>query len=195
MRILFFIIILVFSGRVSHANEEALTAVADYFAGLKNLQATFVQIGPDGARAEGDFYYRHTGEMRFSYQNPGKQVIIAGPTWLSIQDQAGKQANRYPLSASPLGRFIRSGERLDKTRYLAGLTISEDRVVVRLMDHKSPGNGQLHLIFNYPDIALTGWRVTDMQQQQTYIYLSNLTQPEMLARSLFFVDESEGEFD
>jgi outer membrane lipoprotein-sorting protein len=179
----------------ARAAPQELSQIADYFAAIENLQADFLQIGPKGETARGVFYYRKPGHMRFSYNPPNGQVVIAGDTWLTIQKQQGKEANYYPLKASPLGRFIASRERLDKTDYLSSFDVFEGRAVITLMDKDKPRSGRLELMFSFPQIALLGWRVSDMQQQITQIHLAQVQQPASLPNLLFFVDESETEFD
>ena len=177
------------------AASEGLREIANYFAALDNLQAKFLQIGPNGETVRGDFYYRKPGQMRFSYDPPNGQVVIAGDTWLTIQKKPGKEANYYPLKASPLGRFIASNERLDETDYLSSFDVFEGRAIVTLMDKEKPRAGRLELMFSFPQITLLGWRVSDMQQQITQIHLSHVKQPSSLPNLLFFVDESETDFD
>lgn len=193
-RLLVFIFLLAIAGP-ARAAPEGLREIADYFTALNNLQAKFLQVGPNGETTRGDFYYRKPGQMRFSFDPPNGQVVIAGNTWLTIQKKPGKEANYYPLKASPLGRFIASNERLDETDYLASFDVFEGRAIVTLMDKEKPRAGRLELIFSFPQIALLGWRVSDMQQQITQIHLSHVKQPLSLPNLLFFVDESETDFD
>jgi outer membrane lipoprotein-sorting protein len=193
-RLLVFVIAVMLAAP-AQAAPEGLRQIADYFTAIENLQAGFLQIGPNGETARGDFYYRKPGQMRFSYNPPNGQVVIAGNTWLTIQKKPGKEANYYPLKASPLGRFIASDERLDETDYLASFDVFEGRAVVTLMDKDKPRAGRLELMFSFPEITLLGWRVSDMQQQITQIHLSHVKQPKSLPNLLFFVDESETEFE
>ena len=177
------------------AASDDVRIIADYFEAIENLKANFLQIGPNGETARGVFFYRKPGLMRFSYNSPSEQVVIADDTWLSVQEKQGKEANRFPLKASPLGRFITSRERLDDTDYLSGFDIINGRAVVTLMNKAKPRAGRLELIFSYPQPRLLGWRVSDLQQQITQVVLSDVSEPMSLTNLLFFVDESETEFD
>src|SRR5690606_26433282 len=44
-----------------------LERVSLYLNGLKDLQGGFLQVGPDGSLAEGRFYLRRPGRLRFEY--------------------------------------------------------------------------------------------------------------------------------
>lgn len=170
--------------------EVTLTALADYFDALKTVRSVFTQIGPDGRRAQGLFHYRQPGLMRFDFNAPSKQVMIAGETWLSLQDAPGAEANRYPVRSSPLGRFIQSRERLDHTGFFQKMAVFVDQAIVVLRDPNAPDDGTLELVFGLPEIELIGWRIRDTQNQTTEIILSDISHPQGLPMRLFVPSEN-----
>ncbi len=173
------------------APSVTLTDLANYFDQLTTLESLFTQIAADGRRAQGHFSYRKPGLMRFEFHSPSRQIMIAGETWLSLQDAPGEEANRYPLSASPLGRFLQSGARLDQTPFFTKLTRFVDQIIIMLRDPAAPDDGVLELVFRHPEIELIGWRVHDAQNQTTEIILSDITHPDALPMRLFVPQEDD----
>lgn len=169
--------------------QISLTDLASYFDQMKTIRSVFTQIAPDGRRGQGLFHYRQPGLMRFDFVAPHKQIMIAGETWLSIQDAPGSEANRYPISGSPLGRFLKSGKRLDQTRFFTKLAVFVDQAIIVLRDPDAPDDGTLELVFGLPEIELIGWRVTDTQNQVTEIILSDISHPEQIPMRLFVPQE------
>lgn len=173
----------------------ALKNVADYYQTLSALKARFEMIDSNGGLSTGIFYFQRPARMRFSFVTPTQQVIIADNTWLSVQETPKAEANRYPVNSSPIGKFLKSNRRLDETPILQSINLENNRVILNLNDPDEPEAGALSLIFSYPKISLIGWRLRDVQNQLTEIFFSEHETLDLLPNEIFFVNESEKEFN
>src|SRR5438477_9811725 len=58
--------------------QRALVArVSAYLSSVQVLTGDFIQIGPDGRRAQGEFYIQKPGKVRFEYAPPSQIDIVA----------------------------------------------------------------------------------------------------------------------
>lgn len=175
--------------------DAALKGVANYYHNLRALKARFEMIDPNGGLSTGVFYLQRPDRMRFSFVTPTQQVITADNIWLSIQETPKAEANRYPVNSSPIGQFLKSNRRLDETPMLQSISVETNRVVLNLNDPDEPDAGALRLIFSYPEISLIGWRLRDVQNQFTEIFFSEHETLDQLPNEVFFVNESDKEFN
>ena len=78
---------------------------------------------------------------------------------------------------------------------LQSISVETNRVILNLNDPDEPDAGALRLIFSYPKISLIGWRLRDVQDQVTEIFISEHEIFDQLPNEIFFVNESEKEFN
>jgi len=181
------------SGLKAHpltAEDKAdIERVNDYLNGLTNLQGNFLQVGPDGSLAEGKFYLRRPGRLRFEYTPPQKTLVVADGTWVAVKD-GFSAAQRYPISSTPLGIILASHvDLLNDTRILG---VERQPGVLRLVLQDKSGNapGDLTLVFDQPSLQLRQWVVTDAQGLQTTVALRN-TRSGIKADNALFVLQDE----
>src|SRR5262245_16450693 len=96
----------------SEINQRALVErVNAYLSNMQTLVGDFVQVGPDGARTEGQFYIQKPGKVRFEYKPPSRIDVIADGQSVVVRDRKLATQDLYPLSQTPL-RFLLS-DRID----------------------------------------------------------------------------------
>ncbi len=158
----------------SGANSAVLTKVADYLNGLKTITAKFMQVGPDGSVRTGQAIVQRPGKMRFQYDKPNAQLLVAGFGLLVYHDPQLDQTTNIPLASTPLGIL------LDKTVRLSGkVTVTKvsqppGEVQVSLIRTGKAQQGHITLIFSTDPMELRQWRVTDTQGQLTQVTLYDL---------------------
>lgn len=172
------------------AEDEADIGKVDaYLNGLSDLQGNFLQVGPDGSLAEGKFYLRRPGRLRFEYTPPQKTLVVADGTWVAVKD-GFSAAQRYPISSTPLGIILASHiDLVEDTRILG---VERQPGVLRLVVQDKSGNapGDLTLVFDQPSLQLRQWVVTDAQGLQTTVALRN-TRSGIRADNALFVLQDE----
>ncbi len=161
------------TGAASADDDAALAAASAYLATLENMQGDFLQLGPDGSVAEGKFYLRRPGRLRFEYQPPENLLVVADGTWVAVKDSASP-AQRYPIASTPLSLFLAADVDLARSARVLNVESQPGALLITLADRAGEAPGQITLIFDQPNLQLRQWVVTDAQGLQTTVALRNV---------------------
>jgi outer membrane lipoprotein-sorting protein len=157
-------------------NQQALIdRVSLYLSTIQTLVGEFVQVGPDGARTEGQLYLQKPGKIRFEYNPPSVIQVIADGQSVVVRDRKLATQDLYPLSQTPL-RFLLS-DRIDLLRDTNVVNVTSDDVFVSItIEEKQQfvGTSRLMLMFGSKDLQLRQWTVTDPQGYDTTVAVYNL---------------------
>ena len=156
---------------------------------MRNVTGNFVQVGPNGERAEGKFYLLRPGKLRFEYDAPSNLQIISDGFWVAIQDRKLKTTEKYPLATTPLKLILASEVNLSRDAHVRDVHVQEGFVTVTVEARSLDASGSLILIFDSQSFDLRQWTVTDAQGLDTSIALSNLTSDNPLESRLFRIIE------
>jgi outer membrane lipoprotein-sorting protein len=167
-----------------------LERVSLYLNGLKDLQGGFLQVGPDGSLAEGRFYLRRPGRLRFEYTPPVKMLVVADGTWVAVKD-GFSAVQRYPLRTTPLGILLQQHVDLADEVKVLGVERQPGSLRVTLADRTGDAPGQITLIFDEPNILLRQWVVTDAQGLQTTVALRNVQSGVRADNALFVLQDEQ----
>ena len=161
------------------SDESKQRALVDrvntYLSNIQTLVGDFVQVGPDGARTEGQFYIQKPGKVRFEYKPPSRIDVIADGQSVVVRDRKLATQDLYPLSQTPL-RFLLS-DHIDLQRDTNLVSVGADDVFVTLVvedKQQFVGNNRLMLMFGAKDFQLRQWTVTDPQGYDTTVAVYNL---------------------
>ena len=89
------------------ASDQALIAqVETYLNDQKGLTANFLQVAADGSTRTGKAWLERPGKMRFEYDPPDKQLLVAGYGLLVYHDPQLNQTTNIPLGSTPLGILL-----------------------------------------------------------------------------------------
>ena len=154
--------------------ERALSATT-------SLTADFRQTAADGRVASGKMLLKRPGRIRFDYGKAVPYLVVADGQRLSFVDYKVSQVSQWPIRSTPLGVLL--DPRADLSRIARVLPPESSpvpgHVAVEAQDPKRPDFGRI-LFFLKPDsaapggLSLTGWRVTDAQNNLTVVELSNM---------------------
>ena len=142
--------------------------VSRYLSSVHTLTGNFVQVGPDGARTEGQFYIQKPGKVRFEYSPPSPIEVIADGSSLVVLNRRLATQDLYPLSQTPL-RYLLVGK-IDLLRDTNVISVSADDKFVTLVieeKHILIGTHRLMMMFGAKDFQLRQWTVTDPQGYDT----------------------------
>ena len=194
---LLFVAFLTAGGRSARAetslNEEDSVALAEasaYLSSLENLQGDFLQVGPDGSVAEGRFYLRRPGKLRFEYAPPENLLVVADGTWVAVKDSAAA-AQRYPIASTPLGLILAKNVNLEDKARVLNVEEQPGSLLIALADRSGEAPGQITLIFDRPKMQLRQWVVTDVQGLQTTVALRNVETGIRADNSLFVLRDDQ----
>jgi outer membrane lipoprotein-sorting protein len=155
-----------------------------YFNELKNLEGQFLQTDADDSRKKGRFFIERPGKVLFDYAPPSAQKIISNGEYLAIENHDLNTADRYPLDSTPFRLLLKETVNLAVDAQIVALDVGENVVVLTVEDKESRGVGQIRLFFDWPEIQLKEWIITDAQGLNTRIELAALetnkeTDPEL----------------
>ena len=159
----------------SEAKQRALVErINGYLSNIQTLVGDFVQVGPDGARTEGQFFIQKPGKVRFEYKPPSRVDVIADGQSVVVRDRKLATQDLYPLSQTPL-RYLLS-DRIDLGRDTNLVSVAVDDVFVTLVieEKQFVGTNRLVLMFGAKDLQLRQSTVTDPQGYDTTVAVYNL---------------------
>ena len=172
------------------ANQRALIdRVNMYLMSVQTMTGDFVQVGPDGRRAEGKIFMQKPGRIRFEYNPPSPIELVADGNSLVVRDRLLATQDLYPLSQTPL-RFLLA-DRIDLLRETNVTSVSADDTFISLQieeKHTLGGTHKVLLMFSVKDTQLKQWTVTDPQGYDTTVALYNLDLGKKLDPAMFVIN-------
>ena len=91
---------------LSAAAQADVQAAEDYLNGLRTLKARFIQTDNGGHQASGDFLLKRPGRMRFEYDAPVNDFIVADGTFVHYYDAKMQQQSSAPISRTLANFFL-----------------------------------------------------------------------------------------
>ena len=172
------------------ANQRALIdRVNVYLMSVQTLVGDFVQVGPDGRRADGKIYLQKPGRVKFEYNPPSPIELVSDGSSLVVRDRKLETQDLYPLSQTPL-RFLLA-DRIDLLRETNVIAVSADDLFVSLLIEEKQTLGGTHkvlLMFSAKDMQLKQWTITDPQGFDTTVALQNLDYSRKLDSAMFRIN-------
>jgi outer membrane lipoprotein-sorting protein len=162
-----------------------LNRISAYLNSISSLQASFVQVGPNGELDQGMVYARKPGRLRFEYAPPSPYLIVSDGVTIAVANSKLRTVDRYPLVENPLNIILREGVDLARDPRIISLDRQAGTLRVTAAEKSGPLKGQVTLIFAWPATELRQWIITDTQGLQTMIALKNTKTGVDLPASLF----------
>ena len=172
------------------AEQRAIVdRVNGYLSGVQALSGKFIQVGPDGARTQGDFVISKPGRVRFEYDDPSPIELIADGSSVVVRDRRLATQDVYPLSQTPLRFLLADRVDLSKDSHLVAV-YADDVFVTVVAEEKSGivGTSRLMIMFSAKDMQLKQWTVTDPQGYDTTVAVYNLDTSKRPDPAMFKID-------
>jgi len=166
------------------ADPETLQVEA-YLNGIHTLKARFIQTSGDGKQVAGDFYLDRPGHMRFQYDPPVTDFIVADGLFVYYYDGQMKQQSNTPITLSLADFFLRKNLSFSGDLKVSGIKRDGGLLQVTLVQTKDPLAGSLTLGFTENPMQLKKWRVVDPQGAVTEVELFDLQTGITLKSNLF----------
>jgi outer membrane lipoprotein-sorting protein len=164
-----------------------LNKVSAYLNAITSMQASFVQVGPNGELDQGTIYARKPGRLRFEYAPPSPYLIVSDGTTIAVANQKLRTVDRYPLLDNPLNLILRENVDLTRDNRITSVERQAGTLRITATEKSGPVKGAVTLIFAYPATELRQWIITDAQGLQTMIALKNTKTEVQLAPELFIL--------
>lgn len=173
-----------------------VAAVESYLQGLDTAQARFVQTTHDGTQLVGTFYLRRPGKLRFEYDDPIEDFVVADGLFIYFYDaELGEQTNA-PIGQTLADFFLRKDISLGEDVRVKSLKRGGGYLQVELVQEADPEAGSLTLGFkeNKDDkaLVLSKWQVVDAQGLITEVELFHLKTGDELDPDLFVYKDPDG---
>jgi outer membrane lipoprotein-sorting protein len=173
------------SASVSAADKVLLSQIETYLNGLTAITANFLQVAADGSTRTGKAWLQRPGKMRFEYDPPDPQLLVAGFGILVYHDPDLAQTTNIPLSATPLGILLAKHVDLSGAVTVTKISRQPGEDSITLIRTGKANEGSLTLVFGTNPLELRQWVVTDAQQRQTRVSLYDIAPGGPFPDSLF----------
>jgi outer membrane lipoprotein-sorting protein len=169
--------------------------ISSYLSSLQTLVGNFVQVGPDGSKAKGQFFIQKPGKVRFEYDAPNPIAIIADGSMVEVLDRNLDTRDHYPLSQTPLRYLLSDRIDLMKDTNVVSVTADDLYVSITIEEHQLlTGTSRLMLMVGAKDGQLKQWTVTDPQGYDTTVAVYNLDTSRKIDPGMFKIDMTEKTF-
>lgn len=145
-----------------------------YFASLKTAQARFVQTSADGHQERGVFYISRPGKLRFQYDAPNGDFVVADGLFIYFYDSRMKQQSNAPISQTLADFLLRKTIKLSGDLKVEKIMRTAGIVQIFVREKEQPESGTLVLGFidnGKGGLDLKKWRIVDS--------LGNITETEL----------------
>jgi len=167
------------------ADQALIAQVETYLNGLSALTANFLQVAADGSTRTGKAWLQRPGKMRFEYDAPDPQLLVAGFGLLVYYDPQLDQTTNIPLSATPLGILLANHVVLSGAVTVTNIERDPGEDRITLIRTGKANEGSLTLVFGTNPLELRQWIVTDAQAKQTRVSLYDIAPGGPFPDSLF----------
>ena len=157
-----------------------------YFQELKTVKSRFTQTSPDGSQIRGTFYLDRPGKLRFEYDAPSRDFVVADGLFIYFYDGELKQQTNAPISQTLADFLLRKDLKLSGDLKVTKIMRAGNLLQVTLVQTKEPKAGELVLGFTEkPKFQLKKWRVVDAVGNITETELFDVQSGLKLPSSLF----------
>lgn len=174
--------------------QKDIAAAESYLRGISTYKARFIQTSNSGDQAAGDFLLKRPGRLKFTYDAPIEDFIVADGVFVYYYDGQLKEQSSAPISQSLADFFLRADLRLSGDIQVQGVRREAGFLLLTLVQKEDPSAGSLTLAFNENPMQLKKWRVVDAQGAVTEVELFDVTAGIKLDNDLFhYYDPKRGQ--
>lgn len=172
----FFIALPVFAqqARPALSLPQDIAKAEAYFRDLHTAKARFIQTAPDGSQTRGNFYLSRPGKLRFEYDAPIKDFVVADGLFIYFYDAQLQQQTNAPISATLADFLLRKDLKLSGDLKVTKIWRDGGLLQMTLVQTAEPNAGSLTLGFQESPYQLKKWQVRDATGNITEIELFNI---------------------
>lgn len=200
MRIFLYLIVAITLSKAAWAQtpDDIVAQAEKYLNDLKSVKASFVQNAEwsDADALKGTFYLKRPGKLRFDYNAPIEDFVVADGTFIYYYDAQMEQQSNAPIGSTLADFILRDPIRLGGDVTVSKIEESRGEYFLTLVQTNDPASGSLTLVFNKKPYALSRWIVVDTQGFITKVSLANIQTDVTLDKDLFyFIDPKHGKIE
>lgn len=178
--------------QIEKASSADVAKVEAYLQNLKVAQARFVQTTHNGEQLVGTFSLKRPGKLRFEYDPPIKNFVVADGAFIYFYDGVLEEQTNAPIGTTLADFFLRKN-----FSFTDGLIVKDAKragglLQVQVVQSDDPDGGSLSFAFTENPLELKKWRVIDAQGMITEVELFHIKQDVALDSKLFiYVDPNK----
>lgn len=172
----------------ANPSQKYATEIAKAEKWLNNLKtgsARFAQTTHDGRRLVGTFYINRPGKLRFEYDAPIEDFVVADGIFLYFYDAELQEQSNIPIGSSLADFILRNNVKLSGDVKITDIKRGGELLQITLVQAGDPQAGSLTLGFREDPFALKKWRITDAAGLITEVELFYLKTDVELKNNLF----------
>lgn len=174
-------------------DAATIKRVEDYLTNLTSIVADFSQVDAAGGLAEGKFYLKKPGKMRWEYKPPTPILLVSNGKVMTYYDSELDQVNYIAFDDTLAGFLAQDKITLNSSSAkLTDFVAKEGVIRATIVQKEKPDEGSLTLEFTDGPLQLKQMVVTDARGQRTNIQLQNARYGEQLPDSLFKFEDPRG---
>lgn len=151
--------------------DKDIAKAQKYLQELGTARARFVQTNHDGGQLVGTFYLDRPGHLRFEYDPPVDDFIVADGFLIYFYDAELGEATNSPIGLTLADFLLQSEIDLSDDLDVVDVKRSGGLLQVKLVQQDDSDVGSLTLAFDEKPMALKKWRVQDAQGMITEVEL------------------------
>jgi outer membrane lipoprotein-sorting protein len=168
-----------------------LKRASAYLNTLKSVQGSFLQVAANGRTDKGTFYIKKPGRVRFEYQKPNPNLIIADGSTVAVENSDLKTTDRYPLGTSPLRLLLSDNADLSTDPRIVAVKREQGALSVTARETGGANQGSITLTFadSGNALELRQWEVVDAQGGHTMVSVNEMRQVADIPAKLFVIQD------
>lgn len=185
------VVIMVATAIPAAAQQISLNSISNYLNNLQTAKGAFTQVNDDGTISTGTIFIKRPGRIRFEYNPPDKQLVLASGGAVVIYDpKTNEPPETYPLARTPLSIILAKNVNLSRARMVVGHTSDGKSTTVKAQDPEHPEYGNIELVFTANPVELRQWVINDDGGNRTTVILGELDKKARMNNSLFNPDSA-----
>jgi len=177
-----------FAATLSSTDQTYVDQAQSWIKNLDTATAKFQQIDYQGNVMRGTFYINRPGRLRFEYDAPTKDFIVADGYLIHFYDGETGQSNSAPIGSTLADFILRENGGFNDKVNVKNVSTTDDMINIAVENAEQPGTGELILNYSKTPFSLKSWRIIDAQGLTTDIILSGLDREKKIPASLFTID-------
>jgi outer membrane lipoprotein-sorting protein len=145
--------------------------IESYLNTLSTARARFVQTTHSGTQLVGTFYLDRPGKLRFEYDQPIEDFVVADGTFIYFYDAEAREQTNAPIGQTLADFILRRQLSFDRDLTVVRYDDQHGLILVEVVQTADPGAGSLTLGFEQEPLQLKKWRIVDAQDMITEVEL------------------------
>jgi len=160
-----------FASNVKKAGAADIERAEKYLQDMKTAQARFVQTTHDGTQMVGTFYLQRPGKLRFEYDPPVENFVVADGLFIYFYDADLEEQTNAPIKSTLANFFLRKNFSFSDDLMVEDAKFAAGLLQIRVVQAKDQKAGSITFAFSEKPFELKKWRITDPQGMMTEIEL------------------------